>query len=122
MTRLIRQDPDAFALRMTLAVVLMLSSFSCGFVSPAAEPIPTTPPPCPAPSLTPVSVDQPDKIASASQDVMNHLNYSIKRSAFQHSTTHSGDILLEVRCGQNYPFADGGSIKTYTSSTNSGGI
>ena len=114
MTGLIRRDLDAFGLKMALAVVLMLSSISCGFVPPDAEPMPTTPFPCPPPSQAPMSVEGPDQIASVSQDVMNHLNYSIKSSAFQHSTRNSGEVLLTVRCGQNYPFAQGGSIKTYT--------
>ena len=45
---------------------------------------------------------------------MNHLNYSIKRSAFQHTSMKAGDVLLKVQCGQNYPFADGGTNKSYT--------
>lgn len=61
-----------------------------------------------------MSVEQPDEIASASQDVMNHLNYTIKRSQYQHTSKKSGDVSFKVRCGQNLPFAEGGANKTYT--------
>ena len=99
-------------LKTALAAVLLLSSFSCGFSAPAAVPMPP-PPACPSPSQAPSSVEQPEQIASASQDVMNHLNYSIKRRSYQHTSRRAGDVLLKVRCGQNYPFADGGTNKTY---------
>ena len=99
-------------LKTAPAAVLLLRSFSCGFSTPAAGPMPP-PPSCPSPSQAPNSVVQPEQIASAIQDVMNHLNYSIKRSSYQHTSRRAGDVLLKVRCGQNYPFADGGTNKTY---------
>jgi hypothetical protein len=99
---------------MALAAVLMLSSFSCGFSPPTAGPMLTPPSSCPSPSQALVSVEQPDQIASASQDVMNRLNYSINRRQYQHTSRKTGDVVLKVRCGQNYPFADGGTNKTYT--------
>jgi hypothetical protein len=110
----IRQELDAFGLKMALAAVLLLSSVSCGFSPPTAQPMLTPPSSCPSRSQAPVSLEQPGQIASASQDVMNHLNYSINRSQYQHTSRKAGDVVLKVRCGHNYPFADGGTNKTYT--------
>jgi hypothetical protein len=110
----IRKERDAFGLKMAVAAVSMLSTFSCGFSSPTAVPMPAPSFSCPSPSQAPMSVEQPDQIASASQDVMNHLNYTIKRSQYQHTSKKSGDVSFKVRCGQNLPFAEGGANKTYT--------